>query len=77
MARAAKRYGRVILAGGIKPGNVAEAIAAVEPFAVDVASGVESRPGKKDPRALRALVREIEAANRGVPNRRAAEESAS
>jgi phosphoribosylanthranilate isomerase len=77
VARAAKRYGRVILAGGIKPGNVAEAIAAVQPFAVDVASGVESRPGKKDPPALRALVREIEAANRGVPVGRAAEESAS
>jgi len=56
----------VILAGGITPENVAQAIAAARPFAVDVASGVEARPGKKDPAALRELMREIEAANRAL-----------
>ena len=64
LARQARRYGRVILAGGIRPENVARAIAEAEPFAVDVASGVEARPGKKDPGALRELMREIESANR-------------
>lgn len=64
VARRARRYGRVILAGGIRPENVAEAIARVQPYAVDVASGVESRPGRKDARALRELMSEVEAANR-------------
>jgi len=66
LARRAKRYGRVILAGGIRPGNVAQAIAQARPYAVDVASGVEARPGKKDPGALRELMREVEAANRAA-----------
>ena len=68
LARRAKRYGRVILAGGIRPGNVAQAIAQARPYAVDVASGVEARPGKKDPGALRELMREVEAANRMARN---------
>jgi len=63
VARQASRVGRIILAGGITPGNVAQAIAEARPFAVDVASGVESRPGKKNPAALRALMREVQAAN--------------
>ena len=59
-----RRRVAVILAGGIRPDNVAQAIAEARPFAVDVASGVESRPGKKDPRAMRALLRAVEDANR-------------
>jgi phosphoribosylanthranilate isomerase len=45
----------LILAGGLTPENVGEAIAAVEPFAVDVASGVEAEPGRKDPARLEAF----------------------
>ena len=46
----------VILAGGLKPENVKEAVLAVEPYAVDVASGVEAIPGVKDPKKVRAFV---------------------
>ena len=44
-----------VLAGGLRPGNVGEAIAAARPFAVDVASGVEAEPGRKDHRLLAAF----------------------
>jgi phosphoribosylanthranilate isomerase len=47
----------LMLAGGLHPGNVADAIRAVRPHAVDVASGVEARPGRKDPEKVRAFVR--------------------
>jgi phosphoribosylanthranilate isomerase len=63
-AREATRYGRVILAGGLTAENVGEAIRTVRPFAVDVASGVESAPGVKDPAKLRAFFAAVEHANR-------------
>ncbi|MBN2476577.1 MAG: phosphoribosylanthranilate isomerase [Pirellulales bacterium] len=47
----------LVLAGGLRPDNVAEAIRAVVPAAVDTAGGVESSPGRKDPAAVEAFVR--------------------
>ena len=64
LARAAGRYARIILAGGLTPENIAEAIRVAQPFAVDVASGVEARPGRKDPARLRALFAAVESARR-------------
>jgi phosphoribosylanthranilate isomerase len=55
----AKAYGRIILAGGLTPENIVEAIQKVQPYAVDVNSGVESAPGKKDKNKLEQLFKTI------------------
>jgi len=54
-----KGHSRIFLAGGITPENVVEAIRIAKPYAVDVCSGVEAKPGKKDPRRIKALMRAV------------------
>ncbi|MFN7951941.1 MAG: phosphoribosylanthranilate isomerase [bacterium] len=56
LARAAARRFPLILAGGLDCENVADAVRQVQPYAVDVASGVEAAPGRKDPRKVRTFV---------------------
>jgi phosphoribosylanthranilate isomerase len=51
----------LILSGGLNAGNVGDAIAATQPFAVDTASGTEARPGVKDPEKLRAFAAAVAA----------------
>ncbi len=59
----AKQYGRLILSGGLKPENVGDAIRTVEPYAVDVSSGVEQSPGVKDHKKMEAFFDAIAQAN--------------
>jgi phosphoribosylanthranilate isomerase len=66
IARRAASSHRIILAGGLSPANVYEAIRIVRPYAVDVTTGVESHPGKKDPAKLRDFFREVDRANRDL-----------
>jgi len=55
----------VVLAGGLTPENVADAIRLVRPFAVDVSGGVESVPGEKDPERMERFVKEVAGAESG------------
>lgn len=56
IARQAKEYGPLVLAGGLTPENVRQAIEAVQPYAVDVSSGVEQSPGVKDREKVRRFL---------------------
>jgi phosphoribosylanthranilate isomerase len=64
VARRAAVERRIILAGGLKVENVAAAIRIVRPYGIDVASGVESKPGKKDHVRLREFIQEVRRAER-------------
>jgi phosphoribosylanthranilate isomerase len=64
-ALAAKTYGRIILAGGLNPENVCQAVEIVQPSALDISSGVEAAPGQKDHHKLRQLFQALQSYREG------------
>ncbi len=73
VARRAAAAHRIILAGGLTPENVGAAIRSVRPYAVDVASGVESKPGKKDHARLKEFIEEVRRAEKELEQSNAAQ----
>jgi phosphoribosylanthranilate isomerase len=66
LAFGANAFGSVIIAGGLNPENVSQVITTLHPFAVDVASGVESKPGKKDYEKMRRFIEAVQRADVAV-----------
>jgi phosphoribosylanthranilate isomerase len=69
LAFGANAFGSIIIAGGLNPDNVSEVVSMLHPFAVDVASGVESKPGKKDYEKMRRFIEAVQRADVAVMGR--------
>lgn len=59
IAKLAKKYGRIILSGGLKLENILEALKQVKPYAIDVSSGIEKLPGKKDWFKMKEFIKKV------------------